>query len=57
MAIADQMIDQAYSDLKATCGGVRNDLSIIFISPGLDSRPEPPSSPCLRAWSAREGRC
>ncbi len=25
MAITDQMIDQAYSDLKATCGGVRND--------------------------------
>ena len=24
MAIADQMIDQAYSDLKATCGGVRS---------------------------------
>ena len=28
MAITDQMIDQAYSDLKATCGGVRNDLSL-----------------------------
>ena len=25
MAITDQMIDQAYSDLKAACGGVRND--------------------------------
>lgn len=25
MAITDQMIDQAYSDLKATCAGVRND--------------------------------
>jgi hypothetical protein len=25
MAITDQAIDQAFSDLKATCGGVRND--------------------------------
>ena len=25
MRITDQLIDQAYSDLKATCGGVRND--------------------------------
>src|SRR5690348_7100548 len=25
MAITDQMLDQAYSDLRATCGGVRND--------------------------------
>ena len=25
MAITEQMLDQAYSDLKATCGGVRND--------------------------------
>src|SRR4051812_45569739 len=25
MAISDQMIDQAFEDLKKTCGGVRND--------------------------------
>ena len=25
MPITDQMIDQAYSDLKGTCGGIRND--------------------------------
>jgi hypothetical protein len=25
MAITDKLIDQAFSDLKATCGGVRND--------------------------------
>ena len=25
MAITDQAIDQAFSDLKKTCGGVRND--------------------------------
>ena len=32
MAIADQMIDQAYSDLKATCGGVRNDyFALIYL--------------------------
>ena len=32
-------------------------LSIIIISPGLDSRPGPPLSTCWRAWSAGEGRC
>ena len=32
-------------------------VSIVIISPGLDSRPGPPSSTCWRAWSAREGRC
>ena len=31
-------------------------LSIVIISPGLYSRPGPPSSTCWRAWSAREGR-
>ncbi len=25
MAITDQAIDQVFSDLKRTCGGVRND--------------------------------
>lgn len=25
MAIADRAIDQAFSDLKKTCGGIRND--------------------------------
>ncbi len=34
-----------------------NSLSIIIIYPGLHSRPGLPSSPCWRAWSAREGRC
>ena len=33
------------------------EVSIVIISPGLDSRPGPPSSICWRAWSAREGRC
>ena len=32
MAITNQMIDQAYSDLKATCGGVRNDyFALIYL--------------------------
>ena len=32
MAITDQMIDQTYSDLKATCGGVRNDyFALIYL--------------------------
>src|SRR5438309_5287110 len=37
MAITDQMIDQAYSDLKATCGGVRNDyLGVVYLSREFD---------------------
>jgi hypothetical protein len=32
MAITDRAIDQAFSDLKATCGGVRNDyLGLLYL--------------------------
>ena len=37
MKITDQMIDQAYSDLKAPCGGVRNDFfGLLYLEKFLD---------------------
>ena len=45
------------SGKKIIISTVQKFLSIVIISPGLDSRLGPPSSPCWRAWSAREGRC
>ncbi len=53
MGITDRAIDQAFSDLKKTCGGVRNDyFGILYLEQRIRHRPHRVRALRVVGWEA-----